>query len=92
MHLHQDPILAMEEEYEEINPSRAGERKERDALMVRMSLREEESFILVDFHGHGRPWEQGAAAARGREEEESVWEWRVRKMSQRGGGVAGQVP
>ncbi|KAK1681394.1 hypothetical protein QYE76_042242 [Lolium multiflorum] len=33
MHLHQDPILAMEEEEEERKPSRVGEKKEREALM-----------------------------------------------------------
>jgi hypothetical protein len=62
--------------------------------MVRGSLREEGSFILVDFHGHGRPWEQGAAAARGREEEESVWEWRnkwgVKRNEAKEEEVAGQ--
>ena len=41
MHLHQDPILAMEEEEEERKPSRVGEKKEREALMVGMNLREE---------------------------------------------------
>ena len=41
MHLHQDSILAREEEEEERKPSRVGEKKEREALMVRMSLREE---------------------------------------------------
>ena len=41
MHLHQDPILAMEEEEEEIKPSKVGEKMEGEALMVRMSLREE---------------------------------------------------
>jgi hypothetical protein len=46
----------MEEEEEEIKPSRVGEKMEREALMVRMSLREEGSCILDDFHGHGRPW------------------------------------
>jgi hypothetical protein len=63
----------MEEEEEERNPSRVGEKKERDALMVRGSLREEGSFILVDLHGHGRPCEQGGAAARGEEVGEG-WE------------------
>ena len=81
MHLHQDPILAMEEEEEEIKPSRVGEKMEREALMVRGSLREEESFILVDFHGHGRPWSLGGAAARGERWEKSVREWSVKEMS-----------
>ena len=62
MHLHQDPILAMEEEEEERKPSRVGEKKEREALMVRRSLREEGASSWSAFHGHGRPWEQGAAA------------------------------
>jgi hypothetical protein len=66
MHLHKDPILAMEEEEEERKPARVGgEESERDALMVRMSLREEGSCILAVFHGHGRPWSLGGAAARG---------------------------
>jgi hypothetical protein len=46
----------MEGEEEEIKPSKVGEKMEGEALMVRMSLREEGSFILVAFHGHGRPW------------------------------------
>jgi hypothetical protein len=66
----------MEEEEEEIKPSRVGEKMEGEALMVRMSLREEGSFILVAFHGHGRPWEQGEHHFRGEVEEESVREWR----------------
>jgi hypothetical protein len=53
MHLHQDPILAREEEEEERKPSRIGEKKERDALMERGSLREGESFILESFSW---PW------------------------------------
>jgi hypothetical protein len=66
MHLHQDPILAMEEEEKERKPARVGgEESERDALMVRMSLRKKGSFILAGFHGHGRPWSLGGAAARG---------------------------
>jgi hypothetical protein len=76
MHLHQDPILAREEEEEERKPSRVGEKKEREALMVRRSLRERESFILVACHGYGRPWEQGEHHFRGEVEEESVREWR----------------
>jgi hypothetical protein len=71
----------MEEEEEEIKPSRVGEKMEREALMVRRSLREEGSFILVDIHGHGRSWLLGGAAARGGGQGESVREWRVRKMS-----------
>jgi hypothetical protein len=55
----------MEEEKEERKPSRVGEKEERDGLMVRRSLREEESFILVDFHGHGRPWKLGEQHFRG---------------------------
>jgi hypothetical protein len=51
--------MLVEEEEEEIKPSRVGEKMKRDALMVRRSLREEESFILVDLHGHGRPWSLG---------------------------------
>jgi hypothetical protein len=47
----------MEEEEEERKPARVGgEESERNALMGRGSLREEGSFILVAFHGHGRPW------------------------------------
>jgi hypothetical protein len=66
MHLHQDPILAMEEEEEERKPSRVREKeRERDALMVRMSLREEGAASRSSFHGHGRPWLLGGAAARG---------------------------
>jgi hypothetical protein len=80
----------MEEEEEEIKPSRVGEKMEREALMVRMSLREEESCILAGFHGHGRPCEQGGAAARGNKKglEWLEWrkEWRVKKMSKGGGG------
>jgi hypothetical protein len=53
MHLHQDPNLAREEEEEERKPSRVGEKKERDALMERRSLREGESFILESFSW---PW------------------------------------
>ena len=95
MHLHQDPILAMEEEEEEIKPSTVGEKMEREALMVRGSLREEGSFILVNFHGHGRPWSLGGAAARGVGEEESVREWRnewgVKRNESQGEEVAGQA-
>jgi hypothetical protein len=69
----------MEKEEEEINPSRVGEKMERESLMVRGSLREEWSFILVAFHGHGRPCKQEAAAFRGEVEEESVREWREEK-------------
>jgi hypothetical protein len=47
----------MEEEEKERKPARVGgEESERDALMVRMSLRKKGSFILAGFHGHGRPW------------------------------------
>jgi hypothetical protein len=55
MHLHQDPILAREDEEEERKPSRVGEKKEREALMVRRSLREEGTSSWSSFHGHGRP-------------------------------------
>jgi hypothetical protein len=58
--------------------------------MVRGSLRKEGSFILVDFHGHGRPWSLGGAAARGERWEKSVREWRLKRNDQRG-GVAGQL-
>ena len=44
--------------------------------MVRGSLREEGSCILAGFHGHGRPWEQGAATFRGEEVGEGRREWR----------------
>ena len=84
MHLHQDPILAMEEEEKERKPARVGgEESERKALMVRGSLRKEEIFFLVDFHGHGRPWSLGAAAFRGERWEKSVREWRVKRNDQR---------
>jgi hypothetical protein len=66
----------MEGEEEEIKPSKVGEKMEGEALMVRMSLREGESFILVACHGYGRPWEQGEHHFRGEVEEESVREWR----------------
>jgi hypothetical protein len=54
MHLHQDPNLAREEEEEERKPSRVGEKKERDALMEKGSLREgERASSWRAFHGHG---------------------------------------
>ena len=49
--------------------------------MVRGSLRKEGSFILVAFHGHGRPWSLGGAAARGEVEEKSVREWSGEKKN-----------
>jgi len=62
--------------------------------MVRRSLREEGSCILDDFHGHGRPWKLGGAAARGKKKgrEWVKWrnEWRVKKMRRKKRRVAGQ--
>ena len=84
MHLHQDPILAMEEEGEERKPSRVREKKERDALMVRGSLRKEGVASWRGFHGHGRPWLLGGAAFHGGGEEESVREWRVKRNEAKG--------
>ena len=54
--------------------------------MVRGSLRKEGVASWRGFHGHGRPWLLGGAAFRGGGEEESVREWRVKKMSKGGGG------
>jgi hypothetical protein len=52
--------------------------------MVRMSLREERASSWSGFHGHGRPWEQGAAPFRGGGQEESVRKWRVRRNEAKG--------
>jgi hypothetical protein len=69
----------MEEEEEEIKPSKVGEKMEREALMVRGSLREEGVASWRGFHGHGRPCKQGGAAARGRRRGGSGCEWREQK-------------
>lgn len=72
-----------------------GEESERDALMVRRSLREGSASSWLAPMAMARPWSLGAAAFRGGVEEESVWEWRkewgVKRNETKEEGVAGQA-